>query len=96
MGLGSESQRGFNSDPAYAHQLLATIGFNVPFGPRPTGIFVGTGGDVEMVLPGPDINGVGINLNLVYKNVPSGTVLPVSPLQINAGFTTAADIILVY
>lgn len=46
----------------------------------PRGIWVGTAGDVA-------VDGV------VLKNVPAGTLLPVSPSKVNATGTTASDLV---
>lgn len=46
----------------------------------PRGIWVGTGGDIAL-------DGV------VHKNVPSGTLMLVSPTLVNATGTTAADLV---
>lgn len=60
----------------------------LPSGPC-RGLYVGTGGDVEVirVLWGD---------TLVYANVPSGTFLPIACTHVLAANTTASDIIAEY
>jgi hypothetical protein len=51
------------------------------------GIFVGTAGNLTV-----DFTDVS---DVVFKNVPSGTLLPIAPLRVKAA-TTAADIVGIY
>ena len=52
-------------------------------------LFIGTGGDVVAVLTG-DTDAV------TFKNVPSGTVLPVRAKIVKSTSTTATDIVALY
>lgn len=54
------------------------------------GLYVGTGGDVVVV---PAFNSTA---PVTFKNVPSGTVLPVVAQRVNATGTTATDIVALY
>ena len=49
-------------------------------------LFVGVGGDVTCLLEGDTDN-------VLFKNVPSGTVLPVSVKRVSATGTTATNIL---
>jgi hypothetical protein len=49
------------------------------------GVWVGTGGDLCVLLDG---------VNVVLKNVPDGTLIPISPTFVFAENTTAADVVL--
>ena len=75
------------SDPSYnAVPLVKADG--APIKP-PRAIYVGTGGDITLRTTGSGTT------NVVFKNVPSGYVLPVRPSMI-MGATTAADIVGLY
>ena len=52
------------------------------------GVFIGNGGDV--VLVGTD------KVQATFKNVPSGTLLPINAIQIKLTGTTATNIIVLY
>lgn len=52
------------------------------------GIYVGVGGDVVAVTVA--------NSAVTFKNVPSGTVLPVRARRVNATSTTATDLVALY
>ena len=60
-----------------------------PLADIPKGIFVGTGGNITM-------RGVNDAADTVWKNVPSGTVLPFRAQFIRAAGTTAADMLALY
>ena len=51
-------------------------------------IYVGTGGD--LALTGTD------GVTAIFKNVPSGTLLQIHAIAINAAGTTAADIVVLF
>lgn len=51
----------------------------------PRGIYVGTGGNLYC-----DFGG---RTNVPFKNVPSGSVLPIRPSRVRATNTTAADLV---
>lgn len=63
---------------------------NFPGGPA-AALFVGVGGDVVVV--GVDNNGDVVE---TFKNVASGTILPVRCLRVNSTSTTATDIKALY
>ena len=62
-------------------------------------LYVGTGGDVAVVMSGVlDISGGSTNLStndvdVIFKNVPSGTFLPIAVDFLCATGTTASDIL---
>ena len=49
-------------------------------------LYIGTGGDVE-------VNGAESGTAIVFKNVPSGTLLPIEVSRVLDGNTTALDIV---
>lgn len=51
------------------------------------GVWIGTGGDVALIL-------IDDSIALTYKNVPSGTLLPMSVKKVMSTNTTASDMIL--
>ena len=53
---------------------------------NPNAIYVGTGGDIALVL-------VGSSTAVTYKNVPSGSWLPVLAKQVLSTGTDASDIV---
>lgn len=53
--------------------------------PQPRSLYIGVGGDVEIV----DAEGG----TRVFKNVASGSVLPVAPVKLKDANTTATDIL---
>lgn len=55
----------------------------------PKALFVGTGGNITM-------RGVGGSTDVLYKNVPEGSILPIRAQYIRATGTTAADIVALY
>ena len=89
----SKGQNSLYSEPATAHQSITALPTTFA-NERPKGIYVGTGGDVVATLSNFDIT-VNTLQSLTYKNVPSGTILPIKPLSIDAG-TTATDLIALY
>jgi hypothetical protein len=60
-----------------------------PLGNIPKAIYVGTGGTIVMC-------GVDDTVDQVWKNVPSGTVLPFRVAYLRASGTSAADILALY
>lgn len=54
----------------------------------PKALFIGTGGNIALTLAN-DTTGTSVT----FKNVPSGTVLPVRPSRVWATNTTATDIV---
>lgn len=55
----------------------------------PKALFVGTGGTLAL-------RGVGGGADLLWKNVPDGTVLPFRAEYVRATGTTAADVLALY
>ncbi|HEV2746547.1 MAG TPA: hypothetical protein VGW34_04520 [Allosphingosinicella sp.] len=55
----------------------------------PKALFVGTGGHISM-------RGAGGGADVLFKNVPAGSVLPFRALYVRATGTTAADIVALY
>ena len=55
-------------------------------------LYVGVGGDVAAV--SRDLTGA--ETAVVFKNVPSGTILPVRCRRVNSTGTTATDIVALY
>jgi hypothetical protein len=55
----------------------------------PKALFVGTGGDITM-------RGVAGAADSVWKNVPSGSIVPFRAQYVRAAGTTAADILALY
>lgn len=89
----SKGQNSLYSEPATAH-LPITVIPTVFANERPKGIFVGTGGNVVLTMSSDDIT-VAVTVSTVYKNIPSGTILPVKAMSIDAG-TTAQDMIALF
>ena len=54
-------------------------------------LFVGVGGDITVRALQGDVA-----TNVVFKNVPSGSILPIMVLQVRATGTTATDIVSLY
>jgi hypothetical protein len=83
--------RGQSSDPAYAHGDLVLDAdlSSIPV----TALFIGTGGDVSLNMLGTDIAS-NVVVTKIYKNLPSGSILPVRPNKVNSAGTTAQDIII--
>lgn len=56
------------------------------------GIYVGTGGDIAVVMAGDgDSSSV-----TIFSNVPSGSILPVQAKRVNSTSTTASDLVGLY
>lgn len=80
------------TDSAHHHETVTpsdTVGFTgtSSHGPVATGIYVGVGGDISCV-----VNSV----TKVYKNVPTGSILPVEASRVNFTGTTAADMLALF
>ena len=67
----------------FAHIVATTPGVDLPTPSR--GLFVGVGGDVAVRAIGGE--------TAVFKNVPSGALLPIRATRVETVGTTAADII---
>lgn len=52
----------------------------------PKAIFVGTGGDLV-------VSSTGTNTEVIFRNVPSGSVLDIRPAAVRETGTTAADLV---
>lgn len=80
------------ADAPYApatRALAVTPDDAVPLAETPKGLFVGTGGTIAM----RGLNGLA---DQVWRNVPSGTVLPFRAQYVRATGTTAGDILALY
>ena len=76
------------SDPARSlHAIDATSSANLDSVPK--AIYIGTGGHVS-------IRAIDDGNAVTLRNVPSGTILPVRPAQVNPALTTARDIVGLY
>jgi hypothetical protein len=73
----------YNSYFAVSPNDLQTLG--TTYHKTGWGLWVGTGGHVSVV--GSD------GVTVVFKNVPSGTLLPIHVIQVNSAGTTAGDIV---
>lgn len=60
-----------------------------PLGEVPKALYVGTGGNVTL-------RGIGGGADVVLKNVPAGSIVPVRALYVRATGTTAADIVALF
>jgi hypothetical protein len=65
-----------------------TLNDTTQLAPPANALFVGTGGNLKVTLAD--------GATVTFKNVPSGTVLPVSALVVWAAGTTAADVIALF
>jgi hypothetical protein len=64
------------------------VPFDTALPPNIVGIYIGQGGDVNISMRPVNINGAGY-VSLIYKNIPSGSILPVQPQMILSSGTTA-------
>ena len=55
---------------------------------NPAALYVGTGGDVEVITLNGD--------TVVFHNVPTGTFMPIQVTRVKAANTTASDIIALF
>lgn len=76
------------SDPADSAEAITPDDVN-PLSDIPRALYVGTGGNITM-------RGAGGSSDKVWKNVPSGVVLPFRARFVRATGTTAADILALY
>lgn len=76
----------YNSDPA--RNAVAITPADADLADYPAALFIGTTGNVTVDL-------VDSGSNITFKNVPSGSILPISVKRVRAA-TTAADIIGIY
>ena len=70
--------------PAFDHFAITTSD-TVNFNLYTRAIYVGVGGDVVIISPGGNA--------VTYKNVPTGAILPVVALRINATSTTTTNMV---
>ena len=79
--------------------LTATDTFSTATDLGGAALYVGTGGDVAVVMSGVlDISGGATNLSsndvdVIFKNVPSGTFLPIAVTHVKSTNTTATNIL---
>lgn len=74
----------FNTQPALDHAEI-TASDSTEYAPAYRALFVGGGGDVSLVSPKGNTS--------VFKNVPSGSILPARFTQVLATDTTATDLV---
>lgn len=55
----------------------------------PKGLYVGTGGDITLIAVGAPTGAAGV----LFRNIPSGSLLPVRTRRVTATGTTASDIV---
>lgn len=93
------------SGPAWRADYLATLTGDVTVKPECRGIYVGTGGDLTVVMAGGRFEtsqaGFGptdaqVNDTTTFKNVVAGTILPIVVSMIKQTGTTATDLVLLY
>ena len=79
------------SDPAPSGYPLqpAHLDPDLPF--RPRGLYIGTGGDLDVVLDGP-----GGDTTCPFRNLRTGQVYDIAPKQILSANKTADNIIVLY
>ncbi|HEY0147557.1 MAG TPA: hypothetical protein VGB70_00990 [Allosphingosinicella sp.] len=81
---------GVDSVTAPAMRAVAVVAHDVDaLADIPKALFVGTGGDVML-------RGAGGGADVLFKNVPDGSVLPVRAQFVRATGTTASDIVGLY
>lgn len=71
------------------HVLVLTPSDTADLNDTPKGIYVGTGGDVALVAVDAPAGAAGV----VFRNLPSGSLLPVRARRVTATGTTAADLL---
>ena len=82
------------SDPSSsAFAVTANDNIGAAFSQPTRGVFVGTGGNIAVVMVG--YRGVG-NTSITFSNVQSGAILPIRVVQVLATGTTANNIIGLY
>lgn len=74
---------GLTGPAVAAEHIIPANGRTLEYATR--AIYVGTGGDVSMELINRDV--------VLFRNVPSGTVLPVRVRRVQESDTTATDLI---
>lgn len=78
-GAGAPARRVVTITPSDTADLADT----------PKGIYVGGGGDLALVATGAPVNAAAV----VFRNLPSGALLPVRARRIAATGTTATDLV---
>lgn len=87
--MASNPQRKFSGNPANTPATSAVaVVINTPFDDTARALFVGVGGDVSLVTLNGD--------TVVFKNVPSGTILPVACTNVTTTNTTATNLVALY
>lgn len=84
-GGGSRPMR--HGTSASSHEAVTPSDSNAFTGGTCTGVYVGVGGDVAVL-----VNGVVVT----YKNVPTGFILPVEATRVNSTNTTATDMVAMF
>ena len=79
------------SDPA-RRAVLVTPDNVTDLADIPTALYVGTGGDITMI----GVDAAPAAPGLLWKNVPSGAILPFRARRILAAGTSAANILALY
>lgn len=74
--------------PGRNHAAVTTHNTN-PLATVPKALFVGTGGNIAL-------RAVDATADVLFKNVPSGFILPVRAQYVRTTNTTAADIVAIY
>ena len=74
--------------PARNHAAVVTHNTN-PLATVPKALFVGTGGNIAL-------RAVDATADVLFKNLPSGSILPVRAQYVRTTNTTAADIVAIF
>lgn len=78
-----------NAGAPARHVVAITPSDSADLADTPKGIYVGTGGDLALIAAGAPANAAAV----VFRNLPSGALLPVRTRRIAATGTTAADLL---
>lgn len=70
--------------------VAVTVSDSTTYTPTPRGLYVGVGGDVAVILTDDGSTAA------TFKNVPSGTILPIKPYKVMSTNTTATNILALY
>jgi len=87
--MAVDPKRDWQGQPANTPATDAVaIVINTPYDTPARAIFVGVGGDVSVVTR--------LGTTVVFKNVPSGAVLPVASTNVTTANTTATNLVALY